>query len=62
MFKLEHQVKDKKKLETVVPTLEEIQELQEEKRDDYLLNKALRKTFRDQKKVSAAGERAYEWE
>nr|CAB3228147.1 coiled-coil domain-containing protein 130 [Phallusia mammillata] len=50
MYKLEHQAQDKKKLEHVVPTLEEIQDIQEEKRDDYLLNKALRKSFREEKK------------
>ena len=50
MFKLEHAVKDKQKLHTVIPTLNEIQDIQEEKRDDYLLNKALRKTFRERKK------------
>ena len=58
MFKLEHTVKDKKKLHTVIPTLNEIQDLQEDKRDDYLLNKALRKTFREQKrKIEKAQER-----
>ena len=50
MYKLEHAVKDKEKLQTVIPTLSEIQELQDDKKDDYLLNKALRRRFRDQKK------------
>ena len=50
MYKLEHGVKDKQKLQTVIPTLNEIRDIQQEKRDDYLLNKALRKTFREQKK------------
>ena len=50
MYKLEHGVKDKQKLKSVIPTLTEIKDIQQEKRDDYLLNKALRKTFREQKK------------
>jgi len=50
MYKLEHGVKDKQKLHTVIPTLNEIRDIQDEKKDDYLLNKALRKTFREQKK------------
>lgn len=51
MFKLEHNVKDQRKLMSALPTLEEIQDIQEEKKDDYLLNKALRKRFRETKKV-----------
>nr|XP_039264980.1 coiled-coil domain-containing protein 130-like [Styela clava] len=50
MFKLEHNVKDQKKLINAIPTLGEIQDIQEEKKDDYILNKVLRKKFRDKKK------------
>nr|XP_002129211.1 coiled-coil domain-containing protein 130 [Ciona intestinalis] len=50
MFKLEHGVKDKRKLESVIPSLSELQDFQEEKKDDYLLNKALRNKFRSEKK------------
>lgn len=51
MYKLEHGVNDKKKLDKEIPTLYEIQDLQDEKRDDYLLNKALRNNFRAEKKA-----------
>lgn len=50
MFKLEHGKKDESKLKKSLPTLNEIQSLQDEKKDDYLMNKALRKIFRDEKK------------
>lgn len=51
MFKLEHSVKDQRKLTNALPTLEEIQDIQEEKKDDYILNKILRNNFRSEKKV-----------
>lgn len=53
MFKLEHNVKDQRKLTNALPTLEEIQDIQEEKKDDYILNKILRRNFRNQKKVGS---------
>jgi len=50
MFKLEHGKSDESKLKKSLPTLNDIQSIQEEKKDDYLMNKALRKIFRDEKK------------
>lgn len=54
MFKLEHNVKDQRKLTSALPTLEEIQDIQEEKKDDYILNKILRKNFRTEKQALKA--------
>ncbi|XP_077981300.1 coiled-coil domain-containing protein 130 homolog [Glandiceps talaboti] len=50
MFKLEHGVEDKKKSETIIPTLSEIEDLQSDWKDDYMLNKMLRSKFRHEKK------------
>ena len=50
MFKLEHGKSDESKLKKSLPTLNDIQSIQMEKKDDYLMNKALRKIFRDEKK------------
>lgn len=47
MFKLEHLAEDKNKLLRLVPTLERLEEFQEERwKDDYASNQNLRKIFR----------------
>ncbi|XP_058863971.1 probable splicing factor YJU2B [Acipenser ruthenus] len=51
MFKLEHGSQDRGKLQRALPSLSHIQEKQEAWRDDFQLNSALRRKFRDEKKV-----------
>ncbi|XP_078354041.1 coiled-coil domain-containing protein 130 homolog [Oculina patagonica] len=57
MFKLEHGVQDEQKSKEVLPTLEELKEVQSVWSDDYAANQLLRKRFREEKreiKVEAA--------
>jgi len=57
MFKLEHGVEDKQKSKEVLPTLEQLKEVQSIWNDDYAANQLLRKRFREEKqelKVQAA--------
>lgn len=49
MFKLEHGVEDKKKLQKAAPTLSEIVDVQSGWQDDYLQNRMLRAKFRVRK-------------
>ena len=44
--RLEHGVKDQKKLKEVTPTLSKLEDLQDRWRDDYTANKLLREQFR----------------
>lgn len=46
MFKLEHAVEDKAKIKKAVPGIAEITEIKQQWKDDYELNKSLRKKFR----------------
>ena len=46
MYKLEHGVEDTKKLKSVIPTLSQIEDMQDAWRDDYMQNKMLRNRFR----------------
>ncbi|XP_072018317.1 probable splicing factor YJU2B [Amphiura filiformis] len=50
MYKLEHGVEDGKKLKSVIPTLSQIEDMQDAWRDDYMQNKMLRNKFREEKK------------
>ncbi|GFR22765.1 coiled-coil domain-containing protein 130 homolog [Trichonephila clavata] len=50
MFCLEHNVNDKIKQKTILPSLQKLEESKEKWKDDYLLNKALRQQFREKKK------------
>ncbi|XP_043550988.1 coiled-coil domain-containing protein 130 homolog [Chiloscyllium plagiosum] len=51
MYKLEHGVSDQEKLKIAIPTLSDIQEMQNAWKDDFAMNSMLRKKFRDEKKV-----------
>ncbi|GFY35859.1 coiled-coil domain-containing protein 130 homolog [Trichonephila clavipes] len=53
MFCLEHNVNDKIKQKTILPSLQKLEESKEIWKDDYLLNKALRQQFREKKKEIA---------
>lgn len=46
MFKLEHGVEDKKKLQKAAPTLSELVDVQSGWHDDYMQNRMLRAKFR----------------
>ena len=46
MYRLEHGSDDKNKLKNAIPGIKQIQALQMEKKDDYLLNKLARRKFR----------------
>ncbi len=46
MYRLEHGSDDKNKLKNAIPGIKQIQALQMEKKDDYLLNKLARQKFR----------------
>ncbi|KAM4675014.1 putative splicing factor YJU2B [Discoglossus pictus] len=50
MFRLEHGVADKEKLQRAVPSLSELQEVQSAWRDDFAINSLLRSKFREEKK------------
>ena len=51
MFKLEHLAEDKNKLLRLVPTLERLEDFQEDRwKDDYASNQSLRKAFRIKRK------------
>ncbi|XP_040271006.1 coiled-coil domain-containing protein 130 [Bufo bufo] len=50
MFRLEHGVKDKEKLQRAAPSLSELQEAQSAWRDDFAINSLLRSKFREEKK------------
>ncbi|KAM4036734.1 putative splicing factor YJU2B [Anomaloglossus baeobatrachus] len=50
MYRLEHGVKDKEKLQRAAPSLSELQEAQSAWRDDFALNSLLRNKFREEKK------------
>ncbi|XP_056426277.1 probable splicing factor YJU2B [Hyla sarda] len=50
MFRLEHGVKDKEKLQKAAPSLSELQEAQSAWKDDFALNSLLRGKFREEKK------------
>ncbi|XP_077117956.1 putative splicing factor YJU2B isoform X2 [Ranitomeya variabilis] len=50
MYRLEHGVKDKEKLQRAAPSLSELQEAQSAWRDDFALNSLLRSKFREEKK------------
>ncbi|MED6268879.1 hypothetical protein CHARACLAT_027173 [Characodon lateralis] len=51
MYKLDHGGKDKEKLTKALPSLSEIQDYQAGWKDDFQLNSALRRKFREEKKV-----------
>uniref|UniRef100_A0A4W4HPF4 Probable splicing factor YJU2B n=1 Tax=Electrophorus electricus TaxID=8005 RepID=A0A4W4HPF4_ELEEL len=51
MYKLDHGGKDKEKLRAAIPSLSELQEHQSGWKDDFQLNSALRRKFREEKKV-----------
>ncbi|XP_015256360.1 PREDICTED: coiled-coil domain-containing protein 130 [Cyprinodon variegatus] len=53
MYKLDHGGKDKEKLTKALPSLSEIQEYQAGWKDDFQINSALRRKFREEKKVLA---------
>lgn len=50
MYRLEHGVKDKEKLQRAAPSLSELQEAQSAWRDDFAINSLLRNKFREEKK------------
>ncbi|XP_069834525.1 probable splicing factor YJU2B [Dendropsophus ebraccatus] len=50
MYKLEHGVKDKEKLQRAAPSLSELQEAQSAWKDDFAINSLLRSKFREEKK------------
>uniref|UniRef100_A0A8C5MY71 Probable splicing factor YJU2B n=1 Tax=Leptobrachium leishanense TaxID=445787 RepID=A0A8C5MY71_9ANUR len=50
MFRLEHGVADKEKLQRAVPSLSELQEVQSAWKDDFSINSLLRSKFREEKK------------
>ncbi|XP_059848245.1 probable splicing factor YJU2B isoform X1 [Hypanus sabinus] len=56
MYKLEHGVDDQEKLKIAIPTLSNIQEMQNAWKDDFAINSMLRKKFRDEKKILKEGE------
>ncbi|KAI1886651.1 hypothetical protein AGOR_G00198000 [Albula goreensis] len=56
MYKLDHGGRDKEKLRTALPSLSELQEMQSSWKDDFQINSALRRKFRDEKKVMAEEE------
>uniref|UniRef100_A0AAR2L1Y5 Probable splicing factor YJU2B n=1 Tax=Pygocentrus nattereri TaxID=42514 RepID=A0AAR2L1Y5_PYGNA len=56
MYKLDHGGKDKEKLRVAIPSLSELQDHQAGWKDDFQLNSALRRKFRDEKKVMAEEE------
>ncbi|XP_073507066.1 probable splicing factor YJU2B [Phyllobates terribilis] len=51
MYRLEHGVKDKEKLQRAVPSLSELQKAQSTWKDDFALNSLLRSKFREEKKL-----------
>ncbi|XP_013387619.1 coiled-coil domain-containing protein 130 isoform X2 [Lingula anatina] len=51
MFKLEHGVDDKAKVQSVAYTLDQLEEIKAEKRDDYMLNRRARDMFRKEKRA-----------
>ncbi|XP_053320612.1 probable splicing factor YJU2B [Spea bombifrons] len=51
MFRLEHGVADKEKLQKAVPSLSELQEVQSTWKDDFAINSLLRSKFREEKKL-----------
>ena len=53
MFKLEHTVNDKAKLQKAIPILEQIQSMNEKMKDDYSCNQLLRSKFRVKRKQLA---------
>ncbi|KAF8782036.1 coiled-coil domain-containing protein 130 homolog [Argiope bruennichi] len=56
MFCLEHNVNDKVKQKTILPSLRKLEESREKWKDDYLLNKTLRQQFREKKREIACVE------
>ncbi|KAJ8263846.1 hypothetical protein GJAV_G00142000 [Gymnothorax javanicus] len=56
MYKLDHGGRDQEKLRAALPSLSELQEMQSSWKDDFLLNSALRRKFRDEKKELAEDE------
>ncbi|XP_036421118.1 coiled-coil domain-containing protein 130 homolog [Colossoma macropomum] len=56
MYKLDHGGKDKEKLRAAIPSLSELQDHQAGWKDDFQLNSALRRKFREEKKVIAEEE------
>ncbi|XP_065069394.1 coiled-coil domain-containing protein 130 homolog [Rhopilema esculentum] len=50
MFKLEHTIEDKQKAKRSAPTLGKIREIRDVWEDDFAVNQALRKKFREEKK------------
>ena len=46
MYRLEHGSDDKNKLKSAIPGIKQIQALQMDKKNDYLLNKLARRKFR----------------
>lgn len=56
MYKLDHGGKDREKLKKALPSLTEIQDYQAGWKDDFQLNSALRRKFREEKKVLAEQE------
>ncbi|MBN3301997.1 putative splicing factor YJU2B [Amia ocellicauda] len=56
MFKLDHGGRDQEKHRAALPSLSQLQEHQEAWRDDFRVNSALRRKFRDEKKAQAEEE------
>ncbi|KAJ8283256.1 hypothetical protein COCON_G00021060 [Conger conger] len=56
MYKLDHGGRDQEKLRAALPSLAELQDMQSSWRNDFQLNSALRRKFRDEKKVMAEEE------
>ncbi|MGH0192510.1 UNVERIFIED_CONTAM: hypothetical protein FKN15_016972 [Acipenser sinensis] len=61
MFKLEHGSQDRGKLQRALPSLSHIQEKQEAWRDDFRLNSALRRKFRDRQRLKRREISARSW-
>uniref|UniRef100_A0A8C5MYE2 Probable splicing factor YJU2B n=1 Tax=Leptobrachium leishanense TaxID=445787 RepID=A0A8C5MYE2_9ANUR len=57
MFRLEHGVADKEKLQRAVPSLSELQEVQSAWKDDFSINSLLRSKFREKKHIKEEEER-----
>ena len=51
MFKLEHEKNDVEKMKMSLPTLQEIKDSADLMKEDFLLHRTLRKSFREEKKV-----------
>jgi coiled-coil domain-containing protein 130 len=58
MYKLEHDVEDKKKAQSITPVLQNLFELSNDYwKDDYASSQSLRKKFREEKKLRISEEK-----